>query len=586
VSADVVVVGSGLAGLSAALEAHKRGLKVAIMEKRVLGRGGASRMGRRFMVWSFEELPKPPPGSPWWQTYLPPAEDPQLDRKLSTVIHGDSQMAWRIALEMERMGMLFRRTDDGKLWPEPCVGLHSMKTDRVGVVLTNLMSDEVRRRDIIVLEETMAIRILKHGGKAVGVVGWDKVKGEVVTVIAKAVVLATGSAAFCLDSVPPLTLTGDGYALALRAGAELTDMCELPYYNYWNKNIEPKNWSINIAYWTNRPFNPEGPLYLNSLGQNIFEKDEYKTLIQKSVALGMDGKRVPLPHYVILHIIASELKLGRGSENHGIYISYKHMKYAPKLMKRWWATYDYLKKVGLDPSRDLLEIGLQPHISQGGIVVDGNFETSVPGLFAIGGCATYFGISMAACIASGKWVMEKVEERVKSGETTDFESVRDQVKEEENRIETLLQQAGSGGVHPAAIKHMLRDIMTRRCHFWKNEKDLLEAANEIRRIKEDALPKMRLRTRSRTYNQDLVEAFECQNLLDICEIFVEMSLRKRESRGTWQREDYPEQMKRYTQVFVKQVDGKKIYRERAFEMPGVIYEGWKMPSPSKETRPS
>ncbi|MEM2210337.1 MAG: FAD-dependent oxidoreductase [Nitrososphaerales archaeon] len=561
IDTDVVIVGSGISGCTAAIECRKLGLNVVILEKGLFARSGSSRMGRRFIIWT-SNIPRYSRwrgGSgagmvAWW-------EDPELRKLCSKIIRGDSQEGWSYAAELESLGVFFRRYPDGTVWPEPTVGLHSMKTDQVGKMILQVLGPEVKRRGAIVLEETMATKVLTRNGRAVGVTALSIRDGNMLVISAKATIIATGGTTWYPTSSVPDGLSGDGLVMALMAGAELADICELVWYGvYKNPRVPPKGWRFSVAAWSAKPLDWTTAKFLNKYGEDILQKEEYKKLIEEAKAHGMDGKNLSIPIWLMTYIVASEIAAGRGTERGGVYVSYKHMsKETLELMKTTWSRYDYFKKIGLDPTNDLIEISFIPHTNCGGIVVDSNFETCVPCLFAIGGVITNPSIAMHLCIGQAKHAAKSVANRVKDLELLPPDE--EQIKNEGDRIFSYIEGPMlEGAIPPAKVKKMIKNILQEKCYYWKNEKDMLEGLSMLEKLKHEIIPKMRLESNSRVYNQGLVEALETINLLTLSEIFIEMALMKKGSWGTFRRTDYPEESNFFTSIRVKIVNGEKKYR--------------------------
>jgi succinate dehydrogenase/fumarate reductase flavoprotein subunit len=562
---DALVIGSGLAGCFAAIELNKRGIDVTILEKSIFSKSGSSVMGSRFSVHSFD----PNPLSNWGGgPYVQPGliDDPELRKKHAEQTEGNSQIAWSFVAELENMGVYFRRHPDGTIWPESGGGVHSVKTDQAGKVIMQVLGAEVKRRNIRILEMTMATRILTKNGRAVGVVALDIKNVEIFTIATKAVIMATGATSWYPTSTVPETLSGDGFAMAYRAGAELADLCELIFYNYKNPEVPPKTWRFPVASWNMKPLDFTEPEALNARGEKIWEKDEYKPLLDTARAQGMDGKSLDIPLWLKTYVNAKEIAASRGTERQGVYVSYRGLKDAGK-MKDTWVRYDFFKKMGIDPAKDNIEVGVVPHIDRGGIATNVKLESvSLPGLYAIGGALAGVG-GMIGCVATGKWVAESVEEIADKIEIPELDPA--QIEEEENRILSFIGSSKhSQSISPPKVKRMIKRTMAEKCPYWKNEKTLKEGLDDLHKIRNEIFPKMRTESDIMAYNQGLVDALEAVNLLDLWEIHIEMSLMKKESRGFFRRLDYPEESKFFTGVRVRLVDGERKYRIVKVPIPG------------------
>lgn len=555
IDTDVLVIGSGVAGCSTAVEANKRGANVVIIDKTLLGKGGSSRVGRRFIVWQQPEVIDFRSGGAitGLAMSLRYFYDIDLGRKLANV--GTSvgpESAWAQVLWLENMGAYFRRYPDGTLWPEPGIGCHSPKADAAGKVILDTLGSEIRHRDITVLEEHMATRLLTNNGEVVGAMALDIANGQLVAIRAKSTVLATGTTATFSGSSPPDTLTGDGYALAVRAGAELLDQCEIIWYDYGPSTLPdkewPKNWRFSIGAWTLKPAGP-GPTFIDEKGEAVGVK--YKRFFPS-----IDRPRFPGDWTGSTARLAQVNAIERAEGRKNVRVDYTRIPNVKDWMRRYWWRYDYLEKIGIDPQKTPIPIGTTPHTTAGGIRITSTTQVfGVPGLYAVGG-ASAIGTGMTLCVASGWWAAEDTAERAKSMEMPTLDM--DQVQEEEKKINNFLTKKVADGIFPAVIKKRLKDLMWEKCGFFKNEKDMTELLNEINRIKEEDVPKMCPQSDTRSFNLGLVEYLEVENLLLCDEIFVESALRKKESRGTFVRTDYPNPGPR-RHIIVKMVNGKLNY---------------------------
>jgi succinate dehydrogenase / fumarate reductase flavoprotein subunit len=571
IDTDVLVIGSGIAGSTTAIEVNRRGANVVIIDKTLLTKGGSSRVGRRFGAWiPPEEVPfrLPIASGAWTAMSLRYFYDLELAdnlTKISTTTGPDSN--WGMILWIESLGGYFRRHPDGTMWPEPFIGSHAPKADVVGKMILDTLGPEIRRRNITVLEEHMATRLLTRDGEVIGATALDVINGELVAIRAKATVLATGTTSTYSNSSVPDTLSGDGYAIALKAGAELIDQCEIVWYDYGPVNLPdkewPKNWRFSIGAWTLRPIGI-GPTFVDSKGEVIATKHRhlFPSIDRPSGVADWTGATARIAQ-------ANAIEMAEGHGN--IRVDYTRIPNVNSWMKRLWWRYDYLEKIGIDPQKDTIPIGTIPHTTTGGIRITSTAQVyGVPGLYAVGGVSA-LGTGMPLCVASGWWAGEAGAERARSMEAPALDW--SQVQEEEDKINGILAKTREkmpDGVLPSAVKKKLKDVMWEKCGFFKNEKDLTELLNELRRIREEEAPKMCLESDSRAFNTGLVEYLEVENLLLCDEVFVESAIRKKETRGTFVRTDYPKPGPR-RHTIAKMVDGKLDYRY--FSAPPEVLKG-------------
>jgi succinate dehydrogenase/fumarate reductase flavoprotein subunit len=545
---DILVIGSGVAGCNTAIEANKRGLNVVVLDKALFVKGGSSRIGRRFIV----------PSDVYEELYNIPKQQIDLfdfmirtryfyDRELGEKIKEAMESSLGYGLELEDLGVQFRRTADGVLWPEPNVGIHSPKADAVGKLILDTLGPEIRRRNITVLEEHMATRLLTNAkGEVVGATALDIATGELVVVRAKSTVLATGTTNTMSVSTPPDTLSGDGYALALRVGAETLDQCQIVWYDYGpGPMIEPKNWRFSIGAWTLKPIGQAGT-FRTSDGETVDKR--YRHLFPQ---IDRGGEWI-LSTARVGQTSATEMREGRPP----VTVDYTHIPEVNDWMKRVYWRYDYFEKIGIDPSKDKIHVCISPHTTTGGLRITSETQIyGVPGLYAIGGVSA-LGTGMTICVASGKWAAEATADRAKEMAMPELDW--SQVEEEEAKIHAIRTKKVKDGIRPATLKWQLKELMWEKCGFFKNEKEMTEGMNELLRIEQEELPKMSLDTDTTAFNLGLVEYLEVENLLLCNKIYIESSIKTTETRGTFIRTDYPKPGTR-RHVVAKLEDGKPTY---------------------------
>lgn len=562
---DILVIGSGLAGCIAAIEVHDLGTNVMILEKGLFARSGSSVMASRFSVSTFD----PKPLSDWGGgPYVQPGliDDEELRRNLRAETSSNSQASWKFIAEFENMGAIFRRFPDGKIWPQTAGGCHSTKTDMTGKMIMQVLGAQVRKRGVKILESTVATSILTQDGEAVGATALDIETGGILVIAAKAIILATGSTAWYPNSTLPDNLTGDGSAMAFRAGGELADLCEIIFYNYKNPAVPPRRWVFPIEDWDLKPLDWREPQTINARGDDVWKMPKYRRWFDAAVAHGLDGKKQGVPLWLKVYVNACEIAAGRGTEREGVYVSYRHMEDLADKMKESWWRYDFFEKIGVNPVRDLMEIGIVPHLERGGVTTDARTEaTGVPGLFVIGSAISGVG-GLMGCVSTAKWSAKHGVERCGRRDAPVLDETK--VDVEEKRILRLLETAGGDGdFFPSVVKRMIKEVLQETCFFWKEEKSMRRGLARLAAIRREVLPRIRLESSSRRFNQGLVDALDTENLLDLSELYIEMALRKKESRGVFRRLDYPEESKVFTGVRVRLVDGRKKFRTVKVQIP-------------------
>jgi succinate dehydrogenase / fumarate reductase flavoprotein subunit len=530
---DILVIGSGIAGLSAAYFASKQGADVILLTKGFAGKSGCSVQAAQFGGGI---------------VFLPEKDQYAYFRSRLFNFIGDQELAWQIvkginevnpAKVLEEIGVLWRRKDDGSILvtamrlnkegqPALPFYLWSEKMGDTAKTVSSSLRQEILRRGVEILDNTTCTKLLTKEGEVVGATAYNYEQGLFILVKAKSVILATGSAKLWKYHTEAREAVGEGYILALEAGAQLVNM----EFNTYHEAEMVWPWSLHL-----------GNLYLYTHGGFGVAKDpktgKYKTFAP-SKFYNMKGEEFSITHK-LGERMAVELQIQKGfaRKDGGYYVSFEGRD--PEFMEAFYYQFNALKHLGIDIIKDKIEVRTSCHNMIGGIKIKpGTAETNVPGLFACGAVASEC-LGLHNCMVSASWAANSAVKRAKEIKVPiiDF----DQVKEEENRVLNWLRRTRDmigDGIPPIKIKREIMDIMWEKCNYMKCEEDLVEALRQLRMIREKMMPRMFLRTNTQKWNYDLVEALEVPRMLLCAEIIVTASLMRKESRGDFQRKDYPE----------------------------------------------
>ena len=534
---DVLVVGGGGAAARTALEAHMAGASVILAVKGGFGSVGTRGAGATASGISEAGaiLAAGPAESPI------PAIDPDkdlsdilqlglglTDRKLATILVEESHKARE---ELREWGWVFQ------LW-----GIKNH-----GVPIVSVLESQIRKRDITIMDRTMIVDLLVQDGVCVGAVGLNEINGQTLAIQAKSVVLCTGGDANLYRfNLNPECTTGDGYAMGYRAGAELM-------------NMEFKQMTLGMDYptknmvfdWVFQPYakfiNGNGDEFLeNYLPEGVTVEEVFKARALSN----MFSTRVPVSTHVDIALV-SEVKAGRGTGRDCIYLDMRDPRIRPMPIQRleWW------KYRGMDWRNDVAEIAFAHHCSNGGFRIDEHCQTTLPGLYAVGECATgphgadrAGGHMLAACQVYGKRAGKHAAKRAKSEKHPDLDAKK--LDEAEKAVRHFGD--GEGDIKPSQAKAELQKKAWEDLLLIRTPESLGGVLDYVRQARSDILPKL-----SAARPGEIVEALELQNLLDVAEIVVSVCLERTESRGSHYRVDHPqrndEQWRRC--ITVKQADG-------------------------------
>src|SRR5918996_301058 len=375
-SCDVLIIGSGSAGLRAAIEAHDAGSHVLIISKSkkgdphtVLARGGINAalgtmdLEDNWMIHAADTLRE--------GEFLADYERVELLCK----------NAPDAVNELVNWGARFHREKDGRL-TQRFFGAHTYRRtvfyeDRTGEEIIRVLMDEVSQRKIEIVDSVYVIKLLKSddvigeepGEEEVkGALGIDIEKKEIVIFECKSLILAAGgyTRVYSVSSSRIFENYGEGVALAYEAGADLVDMEMVQFHP--TGMVWPEK-ALGIL--ATEAIRGEGGVLLNSRGER-FMKNYYP----KRMELG--------PRDVVARAVYNEIINGRSTKHGGVWLDITHLS-KRKILERLPTMYEQFKEInGIDISKEKMEVGPTAHYSMGGVVVDIKCRTKVRGLFAVG----------------------------------------------------------------------------------------------------------------------------------------------------------------------------------------------------------
>ncbi len=516
VGVDVLVIGSGVAGLYAAIETSRHGVDVTLVSKSLLGRGGCSRMAAVFYS---RHLPLT--SSELEQDFQRQMQDMGYGLAEKCVMKRIIESGPEFARELEQMGIYWRRGLDDKIiiFPHPRYYVFASMHGETGARIVTCLRDEFLRRGITYLEETMVTSLLTYGGEVVGATALSLSNGEFFVIRAKAVILATGHAGGYLWRYSTATrdVCGDGVAMAYKVGTELID-------------LEMQTWHSSDQLW------PESARRLVHQFIPIYPPIPGGHLLNVKGERLMPSERLTSKDTWVM-AVWEQMKKGLTDKREGIFLSYRHLDEKDlKMLEDHYFIYSTIKKLGYDVPKDLVPVGTSAHTTNGGIRINELGETSVPRLYAAGGvCGNNFPV-MHSGLWGGKVCSKQASNLARNSGVPKLDWK--QIRNEEKRVFNLLRMKTSGGLSPAQIKRKIRNLMWDKMWFVKNERDMKEALGEIRKIRREAKRKMGLNSVTKIYNHEWVDALDVFFMLDVSELMIAASLMRKESRGCFQREDY------------------------------------------------
>ncbi|OGW69021.1 MAG: fumarate reductase (quinol) flavoprotein subunit, partial [Nitrospirae bacterium RIFCSPLOWO2_01_FULL_62_17] len=512
---DLLIVGAGLAGMRAALAAPPQ-LDVALVSKvhpvrshSVAAQGGINAALGENDSWEAHALDTAKGGH-----YLGDQD----------AIEAMCREAPADILELERMGVIFSRDEQGRIAQRPFGGAGFPRAcyaaDRTGHAILHTMYEQLMKRGCQVYEEWYVTSLIVEDGICRGVIAWDIVRGGLHAIGAKAVVLATGGSGRVFHtSTNAVINTGDGMALAYRAGVPLEDMEFVQFHPTTLKDT-----GILIT----EGARGEGAYLLNTLGERFMKKyapEQMELATRSTVSLA----------------IGQEILEGRGIDG-CVLLDLRHLGRQKILERLPQIRQLSVEFAGVDPIESPIPIRPGAHYQMGGVKTTIWGETSMPGLYAAGECACVSvhganrlgGNSLLETIVFGRRAGQKAAEYSATVRPRALPDAA--LKREEVHLLRLMDNRGSERAWQ--VRDALGTVMSTNLGIFRTTQSMTDALKEIRELQFRA-EAVRLQDKGKIFNTDLVQAFELSCLVEIAETIVAGALAREESRGAHYRPDFP-----------------------------------------------
>jgi fumarate reductase flavoprotein subunit len=525
---DIIIVGGGAAGLRAAIAAAETSdsLSIALVSKvypmrshTVSAEGGAG-------------------------AALGP--DDSEDLHAFDTIRGSDYLADQDAVEafvaeapeeiirLERWGCPWSREPDGRIAVRAFGGMSVNRTafaaDKTGFhLLHTLFQTSLKYERVTPYDEFFVTKLLVEDGRCAGVAAIDLRDSEVRCIVAKAVILCTGGLGriFAFTTNGSIC-TGDGMALAYRAGVPLKDM---EFVQYHPTGLPGTGILMTEA------SRGEGGYLVNNEGRRFLE--DY---IPSKMELG--------PRDILSRAIMQEIEKGHAFEGpygHYVHLDVRHIGEKTIDEKLPFVRELVRKFVGIDPVHEPIPVRPVVHYMMGGVDTDIEGRTPLPGLYAAGeaACVSINGAnrlgsnSLTECVVFGARVGRAAAEDAAEATEPAQNPLAVLAEAEQDRLVATYLDRPDGRERVAAIRRELQHTMEGGVGVYRTEESIKQAVEEVRVLRE-RYRDLALDDRDRAYNTELVSALELENMLDVAETMVGSALERRESRGSHTRRDYPD----------------------------------------------
>jgi len=524
---DLIIVGSGLAGLRAAIQAARRNSKIrigVISKVQVMRSHSVSAEGGTAAV-------------------LFPEDGDSIESHIYDTVKGsdflaDQDAAERLCKEipdeiyqLEHWGMPWSRREDGKIGQRAFGGYSfpraSYASDKVGFFEMQTLYDTCQKFDNIeFLNEWFVTSILQSEQKFVGITAIELSNGNFHTIKGKALIIATGGAGRIYSfSTYALSSTPDGLDMAYRAGLALKDM---DFVQFHPTGIMPSGILITEG------ARGEGGYLINKDGDRFMKK--YASKLMELA-----------PRDIVSRSMITEINEGRGFKHETgvdcMKLDLRHVGDEIIKQKLGGIREISLKFSGVDPAQEMLDIRPVCHYMMGGIHTDINGASELQGVWAAGeaACISIHGSnrlganSTSECIVWGKITADEAVNYIENEQST-VQFPNHLVYAEEKRIYDGIFR-GSGQVNPDEIRQELNDTLNDKAYVYRNQTDLVEGLKRVRELK--TMTWKHVDDQAKEYNTNFSNVMELDSMFRVAEVVLIGAINRKESRGSHARTDFP-----------------------------------------------
>ena len=531
---DVLIVGGGLAGSRAAVSIaqNEPGLNVGLISKvhPIRSHSVAAQGGMAATLKNVD------------------SEDNWLAHAFDTVKGSDyladqnavevlTRSAPDVIIDLEHLGVLFSRLEDGRIAQRPFGGHSYRRTcyaaDKTGHAILHELVSNLLRFGTKVYLEWYVLQLIYEEGEVKGVVAYCIETGAIEVIRAKAVLFATGGYGRVYNTTSnDFASTGDGLCLTAATGLPLQDM---EFVQFHPTGLYPVGVLISEA------VRGEGAYLINNQGERFMANYS-----------DSHNKMELSPRDITSRHIVQEVRAGRGIQGGPfVHLDVRHLGREKIISRIPFAREEGMRLLGIDCIDAPLPVRPTVHYSMGGIPTTVDCEVMgvdrkpIPGFFAAGECAcvSVHGAnrlgsnSLLECVVFGKRAGEKMGAYVKERPMPKLDETP-YLQEAEKLVKSLLNKKGTSRIHD--IRTALQDAMTEHCGIYRDEQSINQGLQEVQKLKERYEQDLSLDDSGPVFNMELMAALELRSLFTVGEMILASALQRRESRGAHYRSDYQE----------------------------------------------
>jgi succinate dehydrogenase / fumarate reductase flavoprotein subunit len=521
---DVLIIGGGLAGLRAAIETVRAGLDVAVISKvyplrshSVAAQGGINAaLGNA--VGSEDDS---------WESHAfdtVKGSDYLADQDAVEIL---CKEAPTVVMELEHFGTVFSRLEDGRIAQRPFGGEMYPRTcyaaDRTGHNFLNTLYEQVSNMNVTFYDEYFVTSLVVSDNSCHGCVALNIVDGTLHGFSANSTLLATGGFGRIFNrSTNALINTGDGAALALKAGVSLEDM---EFIQFHPTTLYGSNILITEG------ARGEGGYLFNNKGERFM------------VEYAPEARELA-PRDIVARGIQQEIDDGRGFESQYVHLDLTHLG-AERIMERLPGIRQIaIDFAGVDPISEPIPVQPGQHYSMGGIAVDKNCATEISGLFAAGECSCVSvhganrlgGNSLLDTLVFGKVAGTTIAKMNSKTDRAGIDFIKEEISNENSRIKQFLNRESKERLND--IRDELKEMMFNHFGIFREEEKMKEGLKKLKSL-QNRFSKVSINSKESQFNISLIHALELEGMLQISEAVCLGAIARPESRGAHFRNDYP-----------------------------------------------